>query len=180
MSFIKNYVLNSFQKLTNQNLNEINSTAEQNRHIPNDFDNYLRNESLSILKYLESLTLTPTLTTSQGDIAVLAKSSYTIKNKRRLISLLNSSKDFAKLESKGRVMRYDWVEPLYAYQFEKKNNKENQYQDEKDLPTLSESDQHLALSTILWIPQNDELEDSLTTKKRYKQQQYQRRNIYPL
>jgi hypothetical protein len=157
LSFIKNYVLNSFQKLTKQNLNEINSTA--------DFDNYLRNESLSILKYLESLTLTPTLTTSQGDIAVLAKSSYTIKNKRRLISLLNSSKDFTKLESKGRVMRYDWIEPLYAYQLEKKNNKENQYQDEKDLPTLPESDQHLALSTILWIPQNDEVEDGLTTKK---------------
>jgi SEC-C motif len=165
LPYIRDYVSNRFQKLTNQNLNEIISTAEQNSHIANDFDNYLRNESLSIIKYLESLMLTPTLTTSQGDIAVLAKSSYTIKNKRRLIALLNYSKDFAKLEGKGRVIRYDWVEPLYSYQIEKKNNKENQVQNEKDLPKLPESHQHLGLSTILWIPQNDEVEDSLTTKK---------------
>jgi hypothetical protein len=165
LPFIRDYVLNSFQKLTNQNLNEINSTSEQNNHIADDFNNYLRNESLSIIKYLESLTLTPIVTTSQGDIAVLAKSSYTIKNKRRFISLLNSSKDFAQLECKGRVMRYDWVELLYRDQFGKKNNKENQYQNEKGLPALPQSRQHLALSTILWIPQNDEVEDSLTTKK---------------
>jgi len=131
LPFIRDYVSNSFQELTNQNLNEINSTTEQNNHIADNFNNYLRNEGLSLIKYLESLTLTPTLTTSQGYIAVLAKSSYTIKNKRRFISLLNSSKDFAKLEGKGRVMRYDWVEPLYRDQFEKKNNKENQYQNEK-------------------------------------------------
>jgi hypothetical protein len=161
LPFIREYVLNSFQQLTKQNLN--NSSGKQNSGIANNFDSYLRNESLSIIRYLESLTLAPTLTTSQGDIAVLAKSSYTIKNKRRLISLLNSSKDFAKLEGKGRVMRYDWVEPLYEY--EKKSNKEKQYQIEKDLPTLPESHQHLALSTILWVPQNDEVEDSLTTKK---------------
>jgi hypothetical protein len=165
LPFIRDYVLNGFQKLTKQNLYEINSMGKQNSGIANNFDSYLRNESLSIIRYLESLTLAPTLTTSQGDIAVLAKSSYTIKNKRRLMSLLNSSKDFAKLGGKGGVMRYDWVEPLYGYRFEKKNNKENQYQNEKDLPTLPESHQHLALSTILWVPQNDEVEDNLTTKK---------------
>ena len=159
---IKDYVLNSFQKFTKQNLNEANSVTEQNTRTANNFDNYLRNESLSIIKYLDSLTLTPTLTTSQGDIAVLSRSSFVIKNKRRLISLLDSSKDFAKLEGKGRVMRYDWVEPLYGY--EKKSNKENQYQIEKDFPILPESHQHLALSTILWVPQNDEVE-GLTTKK---------------
>jgi hypothetical protein len=98
-------------------------------------------------------------TQSQGDIAVLSRSSFLIKNKRRLISLLDSSKDFAKLEGKGRIMRYDWVEVLYRHQFEKKKHKENQYQEEK---TLAESDQHLAVNTILWALQNDE--DSLTTK----------------
>lgn len=165
LPFIRDYVSNNFQKLTKQNLSEINSTGKQNSKIADNFDNYLRNESLSIIKYLESLELTPILTTSQGEIAVLAKSSFVINNKRRLISLLNSSKDFAKLEGKARVMRYDWVEPLYGYQFKKKNNKkENRYQDEKDLPTLSESHQQLALRTILWMPQNDE-EDDLTTKK---------------
>jgi SEC-C motif len=52
---IKDYVLNNFQKLTKQHL------GEQNSRIANYFDNYLRNESLSIIKYLESLTLTHTL-----------------------------------------------------------------------------------------------------------------------
>ena len=161
---IKDYVLNSLQKLTKQHLNEINSMGEQYSHIANNFDNYLRNESLSIIKYLESLTLTHTLTTSQGDIVVLSKSSFVIKNKRRLVSLLDSSKDFTKLEGQGRVIRYDWVEPLFRDQFQKNNDKEYQYQEEKDLPTLPESDQHLALNTILWVPQNDEVEDSLKTK----------------
>jgi hypothetical protein len=138
--------------------------AEQNIRTANNFDNYLRNESLSIIKYLDSLALTPTVTTSQGDIAVLSRSSFVIKNKRRLISLLDSSKDFAKLEGKGRIIRYDWVEVLYRHQFEKKKHKENQYQEEKDLLTLPQSDQHLAVNTILWVLQNDEVDDSLTTK----------------
>ncbi len=128
--------MNSFQKLTKQNLNGINNLAEQNIRTGNNFDSYLRNESLSIIKYLDSLALTPTVTTSQGDIAVLSRSSFVIKNKRRLISLLDSSKDFAKLEGKGRILRYDWVEVLYRDQFEKKKHKENQYQEEKDLLTL--------------------------------------------
>jgi hypothetical protein len=164
LPFIRDYVLNSFQKLTKQHLNEINSMGKQNSGIANNFDNYLRNESLSIIKYLESLKLTPTLTTPQGDIVVLSKSSFIIKNKRRLISLLDSSKDFAKLEDEGRVIRYDWVEALYRDQFEMNNNKENQYQKEKDLPSLPQSHQQLALSTILWVPQNDEVQDSLKTK----------------
>ncbi|MFZ0513463.1 MAG: SEC-C metal-binding domain-containing protein [Candidatus Nitrosopolaris sp.] len=163
LHYIKDYVLHSFQKLAKQHLSEINSRGSQNSGIANNFDNYLRNESLSIIKYLESLTLTPTLTTPQGDIVVLSKSSFIIKHKRRLISLLDSSKDFAKLEDEGRVIRYDWVEALHRDQFEMNNNKENQYQNEKDLPALPQSHQQLALSTILWVPQN-EVEDSLKTK----------------
>ena len=141
--------------------------AEQNSRIANNFDNYLRKESLSIIKYVESLTLTPTLTTSEGDIVVLSKSSIVIKNKRRLVSLLDSSKGFTKLQGQGRVIRYDSVEALYRDGFEKNNDKENQYQDEKDLPTLPQSDQHLALNTlntILWVPQNDEVGDTLKTR----------------
>ncbi len=134
-------------------------------HVANNFDNYLRKESLSIIKYLESFILTPTLTTTQGDIAVLSKSSFVINNKRKLISLLDSSKDFAKLEGQGRIIRYDWVEPLNRDQFEMKSKKENQYQKEKDLLTLPQSHQQLALNTILWVPQNDEVEGSLTTTK---------------
>jgi len=88
---IRDYVSNNFQKLTKQNLSEINSTRKQNSKIADNFHNYLRNQSLSIIKYLESLELTPILTTSQGDIAVLAKSSFIINNRRGFISLLNSS-----------------------------------------------------------------------------------------
>jgi Protein of unknown function (DUF2384) len=162
LPYIKDYVLSSFEKLTKQHLSDM---SKQNSGIANNIDNYLRNESLSIIKYLESLTLTPTLTTSHGDIVVISKSSFVIKNKRRLVSLLDSSNDFAKLGSQRRVIRYDWVEPLYTNQFEQNtNNKENQYQKEKDLPTSPQSPQQLALNTILWVPQNDELEDSLKTK----------------
>jgi hypothetical protein len=50
---------------------------------------------------------------------------FVIKNKRRLVSLLDSSKDFTKLEDQGRVIRYDWVEPLLRDQFQKNNDKEN-------------------------------------------------------
>ena len=53
---------------------------------------YFKNESLSILKYLNSLKLNSTVTTSQGDIIVLARSRYIIKNKRRSFSILNSSR----------------------------------------------------------------------------------------
>ncbi|MGC2574213.1 MAG: hypothetical protein WA364_22085, partial [Candidatus Nitrosopolaris sp.] len=95
----------------------------------------------------------------QGDIAVLSRSSFVIKNKRRLISLLDSSKHFTKLEGKGRIMRYDWVEVLYRDKFEKKKHK-NHYQEEKDLPTLPQSDQHVAVNTILWVPQNDGVDDN--------------------
>ena len=165
LPYIKDYVLSSFEKLTKQHLSDISDMSKQNSGIANNIDNYLRNESLSIIKHLESLTLTPTLTTSHGDIVVISKSSFVIKNKRRLVSLLDSSNDFAKLGSQRRVIRYDWVEPLYTNQFEQNtNNKENQYQKEKDLPTSPQSPQQLALNTILWVPQNDELEDSLKTK----------------
>jgi len=153
LPYIKNYVSNSAQKF---NFGKINSIGEQNSHVSNNLDNYLRAESLSIIKYLESLTLRPTLTTSQGDIAVLSRSSFVIKNKRRLISLLNSSKDFTKLESYGRVTRYDWVEALSlnANRFKNDDDKENQYQKEEDFLT----GEQIALDTIAWVPQSDEVE----------------------
>jgi SEC-C motif len=92
LPFISDYISNNFQKFkAKQSLS--NSTGKENSKVANNFHNYLRSESLSIIKYLESLELTPILTTSQGDMAVLAKSSFIINNKRRLISLLNSSKD---------------------------------------------------------------------------------------
>src|SRR5215831_8813440 len=85
LPFIRDYVSNNFQKLTKQNLSEINRTCKQNSKIANNFHNYSRNKSLSIIKYLESLELTPILTTYQGDMTVLAKSSFIINNKRKYL-----------------------------------------------------------------------------------------------
>ena len=73
----------------------------------------LKMRSLSILEYLDSLKLNPTVTTSQGDIMVLARSRYIIKNKRRLFSLLDSLRQFVRLENEGKhSIRYDWVEKM--------------------------------------------------------------------
>ena len=44
---------------------------------------------------------------------VLARSRYIIKNKRRLFSLLDSSRQFVRLENEGKhSIRYDWVEKM--------------------------------------------------------------------
>jgi hypothetical protein len=67
---------------------------------------YFKRESLSILKYLHSVELNPTVTTPQGDIAVLAKCRYAIKSKKRSISLLDSSKQFVRMENEGNEL-YD-------------------------------------------------------------------------
>jgi hypothetical protein len=44
---------------------------------------------------------------------VLARSRYIVKNKRRLMSLLNSSREFVRLENESKQsVRYDWVEKI--------------------------------------------------------------------
>jgi len=68
---VKDYVLH-YSKLFND------ITASE--HHDDIYYDYFKSESLSILKYLDSLKLNPTVTTPQGDIMVLAKSRYIIKN----------------------------------------------------------------------------------------------------
>ena len=165
---IKDYVLHNF-KLFNKKSGELSeskimddSITASDSHDDIYYD-YFKNESLSILKYLNSLKLNPTVTTSQGDIMVLARSRYIIKNKRRLFSILNSSRQFVRLENEGKhSIRYDWVEKI----------------NKKDLiGTMIDStglDEHLSLNTILWMPSSDSEEDkdydknyiSTTNKKR--------------
>jgi hypothetical protein len=150
LSHIKDYILRNF-KIFNKKSRELtksktmDDTSESHDDIYYD---YFKNESLSILKYLDSLKLNPTVTTSQGDIMVLASSRYIIKNKRRLFSILNSSRQFVRLENEGKhSIRYDWVEKL----------------NKKDLiGTMIGSaglDEHLSLNTILWMPSPDSEED---------------------
>ena len=81
---------------------------------------YFRKESVSIIKYLDSLNsddnTTPVLTTAQGDPATLSRSSFLIiKSVRRFLSILDSSEEFIELENEGSTtLRYDWVERLDA------------------------------------------------------------------
>ena len=63
------------------------------------FDTYLRNESLSIIHYLDSLKeLSPTVMTPEGDISVFCKSEFAIKKNRRsvLLALNSSKKEFSR------------------------------------------------------------------------------------
>jgi hypothetical protein len=151
---IKGYVLHNFElfnkkgmELTESKIMDDNITASMSHD--DIYYDYFKNESLSILKYLDSLELNPTVTTSQGDIMVLAKSRYIIKNKRRLISLLDSSGQFVRVENEGkRSIRYDWVEKM---------NKRDLVGTMADSTGLSE---HLSLNTILWMPSSDSEEDS--------------------
>ncbi len=144
---IKDYVLHNF-KLFNKKGGELNENKIMNDdsiiasdHHDDIYYDYFRNESLSILKYLNSLKLNPTVTTSQGDIMVLARSRYIIKNKRRLFSNLDSSRQFVRLENEGKCsMRYDWVQKM---------NKEDLVGTMADSSGL---DEHLSLNTILWMP----------------------------
>lgn len=74
---------------------------------------YLKSQSLSIIHYLNSLfNETRTVTTFEGDIAVLSERVFIIKNSRRVMMALNSSECFARLENYGETLRFDWIEKL--------------------------------------------------------------------
>lgn len=101
----------TFQKFKSQskrNIENKTNIEQENRYL----NDYFRKESVSIMKYLGSLDLNPTITTAQGDLLVLSRSYFLIKNKRNFLSILDSSKDFIELENEGNEIRYDWVEEL--------------------------------------------------------------------
>ena len=139
------------------------------------FDTYLRNESLSIIHYLDSLKeLSPTVMTPEGDISVFCRSEFAIKKNRRSVLLaLNSSKEFARLENEGKTIRYDWIEEL-------ENNKQFGYENgdnHQDVNTgtprelkrdyISEPEK-LTFRTILWLPPNEETDTSLRSSSKGK------------
>lgn len=168
LSYIKDYVSHNF-KIFNKKRGVLiesrimDDSITANESYDDIYYDYFKSESLSILKYLASLKLNSTVTNSQGDIMVLARSRYIIKNMRGLFSILNSSRQFVKLENEGKhSIRYDWVEKI----------------NKKDLfGTMINSkgqDELLSLNTILWMPSPDSEEDkdydenyvSTTNKKR--------------
>jgi len=127
---------------------------------------YLKNESLSLIQYLDLLSdqITKTTTTVKGDIAVLSKSYFGIKSKRRVISILNSSEDFAYDYFTGYdddknvqddIIEYNWIEKLDAANTTNNTNyltgdniekSKDSYDDEL------EETRKLELHTLLWLP----------------------------
>jgi len=157
---IKEYVISSFQTFTKKRNNEGNLSSEPKTFGLND---YFRKESLSIIKYIDSLKSQPIITTVQGDLVVLSKSSFLIKNKNRFLSLLGNSKDFVELENEENVLRYDWVKELEEGKFDflndaddNNNNNNNNYKvKDKQKSHLANLSEEIALNTILWVSEDE-------------------------
>ncbi len=106
------------------------------------------------------MKLQPVITTAQGDLVVLSRSSFLIKNKNRLLSLLGNSKDFVELENEENVLRYDWVKELEEGKFDflkdvdNNNNNNNNNNDkvkvkDKQKSHLANLSEEISLNTIL-------------------------------
>ena len=168
---IKEYVWSSFQIFTSKRNKECEFNFE---HETPDLNDYFRKESLSIIKYTDSLKLQPVITTAQGDLLVLSKSSFLIKNKNRLLSILDNSKYFVELEDEGNVLRYDWVKELEEGKIDFFNDNNNKYDNnkgndkdkDKHKSYLSNLSEKIALNTILWVSE-DEYEDDLQESKNF-------------
>ncbi len=161
---IKEYVMSSFQIFASKRNKESTSNFETETFGLND---YFRKESLSLIKYIDSLKLQPVITTAQGDLVVLSRSSFLIKNKNRLLSLLGNSKDFVELENEENVLRYDWVKELEEGKFDflkdvdnKYNNNNNNNNDkvkvkDKQKSQLANLSEEISLNTILWVSEDE-------------------------
>ncbi|MDN5846403.1 MAG: SEC-C domain-containing protein [Candidatus Nitrosocosmicus sp.] len=195
LPFIKDYVIHSSQKYYNSK-NKTNIKRKEKEIICNNKEKpksneYFRKESVSIIKYLDSLNsddnTTPVLTTAQGDPATLSRSSFLIiKSVRRFLSILDSSEEFVELENEGSTtLRYDWVEKLDANSnllgsspynpssIHSNINKDvdddhdnNSPPSQPNLGTVHPSEE-LSFHTILWVPvDEDEEEDEKYGKRR--------------
>jgi hypothetical protein len=154
---IKEYVMSSFRIFASKRNKESKSNFEPETSGLND---YFRKESLSIIKYIDSLKLQPVITTAQGDLVVLSRSSFLIKNKNRLLSLLGNSKDFVELENEGNVLRYDWVKELEEGKFDFLNDADTKYNNnnevkDKQKSHLANISEEISLNTILWVSEDE-------------------------
>ncbi|MER5176615.1 MAG: SEC-C metal-binding domain-containing protein [Candidatus Nitrosocosmicus sp.] len=159
---IKEYVRSSFKIFVSKRNKENKSNFE---HEVFDLNDYYRKESLSLIKYMDSLKLQPVITTAQGDLLVISRSSFLIKNKKRLLYLLENSKYFVELENEGNVLRYDWVKELEEGKFDflvndahKKynNNHDKDKVKDKQKSDIDNLSEEIALNTILWVSKGDD------------------------
>jgi hypothetical protein len=170
---IKKYVLHNFK--SSGEFPQLSNTGNI------AFDRYLRNESLSIRHYLESLKeSSPTVMTPEGDISVFSNSEFVIKDRRSVLLALNSSKEFVRLQNEGKTTRYDWIEELENNKFGHENGHQDSNasmaESRKERNYMSESEQ-LTFRTILWLPPNEEKDTSLHSNitgkdKNEKEEQY--------
>ena len=184
LPFIKDYITHSSQKYyhsKNKTIikNEKKESIYNNKEKPL-LNEYFRKESVSIIKYLDSLNsddnTTPTFTTAQGDPVVLSRSSFLIKSIRKFLSILDSSEEFVGLENEGsKTLRYDWVEKLDAKDdtlvsskhqpssnlFNTNNNvvidgHDKNNRDRQQKSDFTHTSKELALQTILWVPVDED------------------------
>jgi hypothetical protein len=193
LPFIKDYIIHSSQKYYNsKNKTSIKSEKKSiynNKEKP-QLNEYFRKESVSIIKYLDSLNsddnTSPVLTTAHGDPATLSRSSFLIiKSVRRFLSILDSSEEFVELENEGSTtLRYDWVEKLDVnssllgsstynpsstyYSVKKdvdKSNDKNNLSTQQNLGNVHPAEE-LSLHTILWVSIDEEEDESEKYGKR--------------
>ena len=142
-----------------------------------NLEKYLKNESLSLIQYLDLLSneTTDTVTTFQGNIAVLSESNFMITNRRRIISILNSSENFAYVgdyeegyNDYDDIIRYDWIEKLDVTSSKTNYLIGNNIAKQEDIDDNElEESRRVQLNTILWLP-NSSFVSSLSSNKKKK------------
>jgi hypothetical protein len=199
LPFIRDYVTHSSQKYYHSK-NKTSIKNEKNESIYNNIEKpqlneYFRKESVSIIKYLDSLNsddnTTPTFTTAQGDPAVFSRSLFLIKGIRKFLSILDSCEEFVGLENEGsKTLRYDWVEKLDAKDytlvsskhqpssnlFNTNNNNvvidghDKNNRDQQQKLDFTHTSKELALQTILWVPvdEDDDKDEGENNNKKTK------------
>ena len=185
LPFIKEYITNTSQKYYQSNHKTNIETKKNGNEKKPYLNDYFRKESVSIIKYLDSLNSNPTtVTTSQGDPLVLSRSVFFIKNKRRLLSILDSSGEFVELGNEGGTLMYDWVEeldnkgntlasssPFLNNIDDNKNINKNLIDDYDDYGEgiqelgLLYPSKELALQTILWVSVDEDKDGSKNINK---------------
>lgn len=74
-------------------------------------DDYLRSESLSIIKYLRTAlaNTTPAFVTSDGEILLFSSCEYTITDPALAVKLLDPCEELVDVGEENGALRYDWV-----------------------------------------------------------------------
>ena len=182
---IKKYVISNMRKKKYHETHITDSTI-----FKLNLEKYLKNESLSLIQYLDLLSnqTIDTVTTFQGDIAVLSESDFIITNKRRIISILNSSENFAYVgdyeegyNDYDDIIRYDWIEKIDTTSSKTNyligNNIEKQEGEDIIDDSELEEARKVQLNTILWLPNSSSL--SSKNKKKHSRKNNKNEEFVP-